>query len=87
MISVIGKDMSRFPTDGHLCSWAGLCPGDNESVKVGKPGKGTSCYAPRSLPVPIPQQTISVLTSMNSLNESVSTGVANAHMLQWPIPY
>ena len=32
IISVIGTDMSRFPTDGHISSWAGLCPGDNESA-------------------------------------------------------
>jgi transposase len=24
--------MSRFPTAGHLLSWAGLCPGQNESA-------------------------------------------------------
>lgn len=39
VISVIGTDMGRFPTDGHLCSWAGLCPGDNESAKKRKSGK------------------------------------------------
>ncbi len=39
VISVIGTDMSRFPTDGHLCSWAGLCPGDNESAKKRKSWK------------------------------------------------
>lgn len=38
-ISVIGMDMSRFPTDGHLCSWAGLCPGHNEIAKKRKSGK------------------------------------------------
>ena len=32
IISVIGTDMSRFPTDGHLCAWAGVSPGDNESA-------------------------------------------------------
>lgn len=32
IISVIGTDMGRFPTDGHISSWAGLCPGDNESA-------------------------------------------------------
>jgi transposase len=26
IISEIGTDMSRFPTAGHLISWAGLCP-------------------------------------------------------------
>lgn len=39
VISVIGTDMSRFPTDGHISSWAGLCPGDNESAKKRKSGK------------------------------------------------
>ncbi|MEY8256247.1 IS110 family transposase [Erysipelotrichaceae bacterium 66-17] len=33
IISVIGTDMSRFPTSRQLCSWAGMCPGNNESAK------------------------------------------------------
>src|SRR5262249_24451798 len=28
----IGTDMSRFPTDGHLTWWAGLCPKNDESA-------------------------------------------------------
>lgn len=32
IIAEIGVDMSRFPTAGHLASWAGLCPGNNESA-------------------------------------------------------
>ncbi len=39
IISVIGTDMSRFPTDSHIASWAGLCPGNNESAKKRKSGK------------------------------------------------
>lgn len=39
IISVIGTDMSRFPTDRHISSWAGLCPGDNESAKKRRSGK------------------------------------------------
>ena len=31
-IAEIGVDMSRFPTAGHLASWAGVCPGQNESA-------------------------------------------------------
>ena len=32
IISEIGIDMSRFPTSGHLISWAGLCPRNDESA-------------------------------------------------------
>lgn len=39
VISVIGTDMGRFPTDAHISSWAGLCPGDNESAKKRRSGK------------------------------------------------
>lgn len=39
IISVIGTDMSRFPTDAHISSWAGLCPGNNESAKKRRSGR------------------------------------------------
>ena len=32
IVSEIGIDMSRFPTAGHLISWAGLCPRNDESA-------------------------------------------------------
>lgn len=32
ILSEIGHDMSRFPTVGHLISWAGLCPRNDESA-------------------------------------------------------
>lgn len=32
IIAEIGVDMERFPTAGHLASWAGMCPGNNESA-------------------------------------------------------
>ena len=32
IVSEIGLDMHRFPTAGHLVSWAGLCPRNDESA-------------------------------------------------------
>jgi transposase len=39
ILSEIGVDMTCFPTDGHAASWAGLCPGNNESAGKRKSGK------------------------------------------------
>jgi transposase len=32
IVAEIGTDMHRFPTAGHLLSWAGLCPRNDESA-------------------------------------------------------
>jgi transposase len=32
VIAEIGPDMSVFPDEHHLCSWAGICPGNEESA-------------------------------------------------------
>jgi transposase len=32
IISEIGTDMSVFPTDKHLASWSGQCPGNDQSA-------------------------------------------------------
>jgi transposase len=32
IVSEIGTEMDRFPTPGHLLSWAGLCPRNDESA-------------------------------------------------------
>jgi len=39
IIAEIGTDMSRFPSADHLCSWAGVCPGNNESAGKRKTGR------------------------------------------------
>jgi transposase len=39
IISEIGTDMSVFPTDKHLVSWAGQCPGNDQSAGKRRSGK------------------------------------------------
>jgi transposase len=39
ILSEIGVEMNCFPTDGHAASWAGVCPGNNESAGKRKSGK------------------------------------------------
>jgi transposase len=43
IIAEVGLDMTRFPTAGHLVSWAGLCPSARQSgprTRAGKRGQG-----------------------------------------------
>lgn len=39
VVSEIGVDMSRFGDDRHLASWAGMCPGQDESAGKQRSGK------------------------------------------------
>jgi transposase len=40
VVAELGVDLGRFPSAGHLASWAGLCPGNH--VSAGKRQRGTT---------------------------------------------
>jgi transposase len=47
LLAELGLDLGRFPTPGHLASWAGMCPGNHESA--GKRQSGRTRQGNRAL--------------------------------------
>jgi transposase len=41
IVAELGADLAAFPTAGHLSSWAGLCPGNDQSAGKRRSGKTT----------------------------------------------
>jgi transposase len=39
LVAEIGSDLTRFPTARHLASWAGLCPGSDQSAGKRRSGR------------------------------------------------
>jgi len=46
IVAEVGTDMTRFATAGHLCRWAGMSPGNNDSAGKRRSGRTTkgSCW-------------------------------------------
>jgi transposase len=64
IVAEIGVDMSRFPTAAHLCNWAGICPGNNESA--GKRKSGRTNHANKTLKSTLVQCAQSAKKNKNS---------------------
>lgn len=69
IIAEIGTNMKFFPSSEHICSWAGLSPGNNESA-----GKRKSCHITKGNPY---------LKSMLCEIAWVIAGKRNTYLANW----
>ena len=90
IIAETGGDMSRFPTAGHLASWAGTCPGSNESagrIKSTETRPGNP-YLKGALGIAAMSASLGARTPIwpPSSGESPPGGARSRHWLLWSTP-
>jgi transposase len=64
IIAEIGADMSVFPTAGHLASWAGQCPGNDQSA--GKRRSGRTRKGSKHLNAALKDAALAAIRSKNT---------------------